>query len=180
MVDAEVARLRELRNVALRVRALAKGLDRDPAVENSIFTKSAVLCWNIARIATGRLQAHPYLSYQKGPSPIRNGTDRIAASASALLARYQGRGFNVLAAELQVLGRELDDARALTWSPDLSDAFGRVQLQMRRLVGELHVAAPGEQGISTASRTEAPAKIAASGSAMGDIGVAGDWPYLAI
>ena len=55
MIDAEVARLRELRNMALRVRALAKGLDGNAAIDNSVFTKSAVLCSNIARIATGCL-----------------------------------------------------------------------------------------------------------------------------
>jgi hypothetical protein len=184
MIDAEVARLRELRNVALRVRALARGLDRDLAADNSMFTKSAVLCWNIARVAAGRLQAHPYLSYQKGPSPVRSWSDRMAVSAIALLARYQGRSLNVLATELQLLTRELDDTRALTWSPDLSDALGRAQMQMRRLVGELHVAAPSQQrmdhGISAASRTEAQAKIAASANTLGDIEVASNWPYLAI
>jgi hypothetical protein len=176
MNDAEVARLRELRNVALRVRALAKGLDGNPTVEDSGFTKSAVLCWNIARIATGRLRAHPYLRYQKGPSLIRSWSDRIGASAIAMLARYQGRGLDVHAAELQLLARELDDARALTWSPDLSDALGRAQLRMRRLVGELHVAAPREHAMGNASRTEAQA----DGKTLDAIGVAGDWPYLAI
>jgi hypothetical protein len=180
MIDAEVARLRELRNVALRVRALAKVLDGDPAVDDSIFTKSAVLCWNIARVATGRLQGHPYLSYQKGPSPVRGWSDRIATSAIALLARYQGRSLDVLAAELQLLARELDDARALTWSQDLSDALGRAQMQMRRLAGELPVVAPSERGTGTASRPEAQAKIAASDDALDAINVASDWPYLAI
>jgi hypothetical protein len=168
MNDAEVARLRELRNVALRVRALAKGLGRDPTVEDPVFTKSAVLCWNIARIATGRLRAHPYLRYQKGPSLVRSWCDRIGASATAMLARYQGRSLVVHAAELQLLARELDDARALTWSPDLSDALGRAQWRMWRLVGELHVAEPREHAIGEALRTEAKA------------GDSGDWPYLAI
>ena len=180
MIDAEVARLRELRNVALRVRALAKGLDGNRAIENSVFTKSAVLCWNIARVATGRLRGHPYLSYQKGPSPVRSCSDRVAARAIGLLARYQGRSLNVQAAELQLLARELDDARALTWSPDLSDALGRAQMRMRRLIGELHVAAPSERRNSTASRTQAQVKIAAKENPPGDIGVASDWPYLAI
>jgi hypothetical protein len=175
MNDAEVARLRELRNVALRVRALAKGLDGDP-IEDSVVTKSAVLCWNIARIATGRLRAHPYLRYQKGPGLVRSWSDRIGASANAMLARYQGRSLVVFAGELQLLARELDDARALTWSPDLSDALGRAQLRMRRLVGELQVAEPREHAIGNAARTEAQA----GDKTLGGIGVAGDWPYLAI
>ena len=176
MNDAEVARLRELRNVALRVRALAKGLDQDPTVEDSVFTKSAVLCWNIARIASGRLRAHPYLRYQKGPSLLRGWSDRIAVSATALLARYQGRGLIVHAEEMQLLAREVDDARALTWSPDLSDALGRAQMRMRRLIGELHAAAPREHAIGNASRTEAQA----GDKALDSIEVSGDWPYLAI
>ena len=176
MNDAEVARLRELRNVALRVRALAKGLDQDPTVEDSVFTKSAVLCWNIARIATGRLRAHPYLRYQKGPSLVRGWSDRIGGSATALLARYQGRGLIAHAEELQLLAREVDDARALTWSPDLSDALGRVQMRMRRLVGELHAAMPREHAISNASQTEAHA----GDKTLGSIDVSADWPYLAI
>ncbi len=180
MIDAEVARLRELRNMALRVRALAKGLDGNPTIDNSVFKKSALLCWDIARIATGRLRGHPYLSYQKGPSPVRRYSDRIAVSAIALLAHYQSRTLRVQAAELQLLARELDDTRALTWSPDLSDALGRAQMRMRRLIGELHVAAPSERRSSTASRTPAQAKIAASENPSGDIGVASDWPYLAI
>jgi len=176
MNDAEVARLRELRNVALRVRALAKGLDQDPTVEDSVFTKSAVLCWNIARIATGCLRAHPYLRYQKGPSLVRGWSDRIDGSATALLARYQGRGLIVHAEEMQLLAREVDDARALTWSPDLSDALGRGQMRMRRLVGELHAAAPCGHAIGNVSRTEAQA----GDKAQDSIEVTGDWPYLAI
>ena len=175
MNDAEVARLRELRNVALRVRALAKGLDQDPTVEDSVFTQSAVLCWNIARIATGRLRAHPYLRYQKGPSLVRGWSDRIVASATALLARYQGRGLIVHAEEMQLLAREVDDARALTWSPDLSDALGRAQMRMRRLLSELP-AAPREHAIGNAARTEAQP----SDKSLDSIEVASDWPYLAI
>jgi hypothetical protein len=175
MIDAEVARLRELRRVALRVRALAKGLAGDRAAEDSILNNSALLCWNIARIATGRLRAHPYLSYQRGPSPTRSWSDRISAAAAALLARYQGRGLIVHAAELQLLSRELDDARALTWSPDLSDALGRAQFRMQRLIGESQSAAPCAHTIGAASRTAAPGSKTLDG-----IGVAGDWPYLAI
>jgi hypothetical protein len=162
--------------VALRVRALAKGLDQDPTIEDSVFTKSAVLCWNIARIASGRLRGHPYLRYQKGPSVARGWSDRIAVSATALLARYQGRAFIVHAEELQLLAREVDDARALTWSPDLSDALGRAQMRMRRLIGELHAAAPREHAIGSASRTEAQA----DDKSLDSIEVSGDWPYLAI
>ena len=68
MIDAEVLRLRRLRNVALRARALAKNLDYDSAEGQTVFTKSAVACWTIARIASGRLRAHPYLSYQQDPA----------------------------------------------------------------------------------------------------------------
>src|ERR1700689_366856 len=83
MIDAEVLRLRKLRNVALRARALAKILDSDSAQERSIFARSAVTCWTIARVASGRLKAHPYPSYQRGPSPLRELADNAVASLVA-------------------------------------------------------------------------------------------------
>ena len=78
MIDAEVSRLRKLRNVALRARALAKILDSD-SQEQSVFARSAVICWTIARVASGRLRAHPYLSYQQGPSRMRDVADGLVA-----------------------------------------------------------------------------------------------------
>ena len=94
MIDSEVVRLRNLRNVALRARAFAQAL-AGPTAESAVFAKTAVICWTIARIATGRLRAHPYLSYQKGPSGLRSLVDRsirAGGAARELLARATWRG----------------------------------------------------------------------------------------
>ena len=132
MVDAEVLRLRKLRNVALRARALAKALESNP-VDPGVFAESSVICWTVARIASGTLRAHPYQSYQKGTHFLRAAADRTVASLAAWIARRQNRSYRIFAEELKCVAREVSDVRALTWLPDLSDALGRSQLQLRRL-----------------------------------------------
>src|SRR5579862_4204037 len=101
MVDAEVLRLRKLRNAALRARAFAKNLDSGSAEGRSVFAKSALICWTIARVASGRLKAHPYLSYQRGPSWLREMVDGMLASLAAVNARRQNRCLSVYAQQLQ-------------------------------------------------------------------------------
>jgi len=179
MIDAEVLRLRKLRNVALRVRALAKILDSDSTQEQSVFARSALICWTIARVASGRLRAHPYLSYQHGPSRLRDLVDGLIGSFVAMNARRQNRRFNVFAQQLQAVASEVNDVRALTWSPDLSDALGRMQIQMRRLANELDLGAIGECGAAVMPRVKAVACAEAS-NALDEITVDSSWPYLAI
>jgi hypothetical protein len=179
MIDAEVLRLRKLRSVALRSRALAKILDSGCTQEQSVFARSAVMCWTIARVASGRLRAHPYLSYQRGPSPLRDLADGIIASLVALSARRQNRGFSVYAQQLRNVAREVDDARALTWSPDLSDALGRMQIRMHRLANELELNAVGETGAGVTQRAKVVTR-AETGSSIGEIAADTSWPYLAI
>src|SRR5258708_7185786 len=138
MNDAEILRLRNLRNIALRARSLAHSLDSDSA--HPVLARSAVICWTISRIATGRLRAHPRLSYQKGPGPLRELADRLLASLVALNARRENRCLSVFALELQAVARGVDDVRALTRSPDLSDDLGRMRIQTRRLAYEPELA----------------------------------------
>jgi len=130
------------------------------------------MCWAIARIATGHLRAHPYLNYQKGPSPARDLVDRAAASLAGWMARHQKRCLNVYAGQLQILARALDDTRALTWSPALGDALGRSQVQLRRLIKELDSATRGAPGEVAAPRIE--------DRPLDDVAIASNWPYLAI
>jgi hypothetical protein len=177
MIDAEVLRLRKMRNVALRARALAKSLDSDSGEGNSVFARSALICWTIARIASGRLRAHPYLSYQRGPSRLRELTDNLLASFIALNARRQNRCLSVCAQQLQTVGREVDDVRSLTWSPDLSDVLGRMQTQMSRLAIELDRGALGETGAPLMPHAKAGAETSAR---LDDIATDNSWPYLAI
>ena len=101
-----------------------------------------MICWTIARIATGRLRAHPYLQYQKGLGAARQVADMLFASCSAFEAKARrNRSFDIYAVQFQALARVVDDVRALTWSPDLSDALGRIQLRVHRLANELDAAA---------------------------------------
>jgi hypothetical protein len=179
MIDAEVLRLRKLRNVALRARALAKILNSDCAQEQSVLARSAVICWTIARVASGRLRAHPYLSYQSGPGQLRGLADSLIASLIALNARRRNRRLEAFAQQLQTVAREVDDARALTWSPELSDALGRMQIQMRRLAHELDLGAFGERGVSVLARAKGAVCAETSGS-LDEIAVDNSWPYLAI
>jgi hypothetical protein len=185
MIDAEVARLRRLRNTALRARAVAAALNSDSAggsARDSAFSRSAANCWRIARVITGWLRAHPYLSYQREPSELRRLYNRASGSLLGTIARYRGRTHQVFADELRRVARELDDARALTWSPDLSDSLGRSQMQMRRLMMEVDEGAGNEDGLRD-DRGSRPAvrleiRTGADRSAAGE--VPGNWPYLAI
>ncbi|MEA3140909.1 MAG: hypothetical protein QOK23_3078 [Gammaproteobacteria bacterium] len=173
MIDTEVVRLRNLRNVALRARAFARVLGK-PTADGAVFARSAVICWTIARIATGRLRAHPYLSYQQGPSRLRDLVDRSMASVVAFGARRSGRSATVYIEELQRVARAVDDARALTWSAEFSDALGRTQVQLRRLTQELDGRAQHESGTVREFQVEVTA------AALQEIAVESNWPYLAI
>ncbi|MDP9090919.1 MAG: hypothetical protein M3O26_19555 [Pseudomonadota bacterium] len=170
MIGNEVVRLRDLRNLALRVRALAHALD-GPTAESAEFGKSAVICWALARIATGHLRAHPYLSYQKGPGRLRDLANRSMAALAAFNARRQGRCASLCAEELRGVARALADARALTWSADLGEALGRTHIQLRRVGVELDARAQHEPGAIGKPETSAIA-VQHSGES--------DWPYLAI
>ena len=145
MIDTEVMRLRRLRNTVLRARALAAELEAAQSRRNSLFSRTAVNCWQIARVVTGRLRAHPYLNYQRGIQG-ELGTRSLMASRQgrrpALLpVCASGKGLsepaNPVRLKLHRVAHELDDARALTWSADLSDTFGRLQAQIRRLIAEV-------------------------------------------
>jgi len=144
-----------------------------------VFAQCALVCWNIARIASGTLRAHPYLSYQKGPSQVRALAYKAIASLAALIARRQSRSARLYATELQCLTREVGDVRALTWLPDLSDALGRVQLRLRRLATELDTSAQRELGaVPKASHAVMGAEM--NDDALDEIGPENNWPYLAI
>ena len=126
---------------------------------------------------TGRLRAHPYPRYQQGPSPLRDACHRASARILATIASHRGRSLQTLSDELRRVVGELDDARALTWSADLSDTFGRSQAQIRRLIQGLDAGACNEAG----SLREAAVRAEAQAEARpGDPrGTAANWPYLA-
>lgn len=170
MIDAEVIRFRRLRRAALLTRALGRSLAlRQP--EQEAFSRSAVSAWSIARLMTGRLLSHPNLSYQQGPGTLQSLTDGALAAATALVAVKQGRPYGVFAQQLQILAREVDDVRALTWSADLSDALGRAQWQLLKALQDLNAGIRREGGAPVEVRAEAPSQGTVT---------SGDWPYLAI
>jgi hypothetical protein len=173
MIDAEVMRLRRLRGAALRARALADALDSSASRRGSVFSRNGLACWRIARMITGRLRAHPDLRYQQGPGEWRVLADRINAGVRSAAVRSRTRALEVMAGEMQSLARELDDARALTWSPDLSDELGRSQIQIRRLIAELGGAS--RQGAGLLATRSTPQDSIPEGASD----VERNWPYLA-
>jgi hypothetical protein len=177
MIDSEVRRLRRLRNTALRARAVATSLQsaRAGAARRATVSESAVACWRLACVVTGRLRAHPYPKYQQGPSRWRATYTRAGAVVLAALARHQGRSLQTLSLELRGVMRELDDARALTWSADLSDTFGRSQTQIRRLIQELDAGARAHTG----SLHKAHVQVDGLARPNGGGSAAANWPYLA-
>jgi hypothetical protein len=176
MIDTEVVRLQRLRNTALRARAIAMALIAAPATHSSVMSHSAAACWRIARVITGTLRAHPYLGYQRGPSHVRGTYDRLTASVLGALARNRGRSLQLLSGELEHVVRELDDARALTLSTELSDTLGRSQAQIRGLIAEIDSGARSKSGARlTAARMDVRAGVVREDTG----GVAANWPYLA-
>jgi hypothetical protein len=59
-------------------------------------------------------------------------------------AREPGVIPSEMTAKLRLMSRELADARALTWSPELNDAFSRSQLEIKRLIAALEDSLCGE------------------------------------
>ncbi len=178
MIDAEVMRLRKLRNVALRVRAIAAVLSTECTTQQRTIAMSALVSWRVARLVTGRLWAHPNLSYQKGPHRIRYMLDRAVAFAIGATARYRGHALRAYAAELQILARELDDARALTWDQDWSDTLGPAQRQLRGLMQQLP-AVPSRTARVAERRIAENSRLSANGRQLDDVAIPNDWPYLA-
>jgi hypothetical protein len=170
MIDAEVIRLRRLRRTALATRALARSLHAGLPAEGA-FARSGVAAWGIARLANGKLWSHPNLSCQQGPGALQTLTDGALAAATAFVARKQGRPYGVFAQQLQILAREVDDVRALTWSADLSDVLSRAQWQLLRSLQDLNAGIHREGGAPVAVR--AASQSAATANPV-------DWPYLAI
>jgi hypothetical protein len=175
MIDAEVLRLRRLRETALRARAIATVLESSRHSRKRC--ASAAACWRIARVTTGWLRAHPYLRYQRGPSQWRSAYYGFSANVRSAMARYQGRSLQTLSLELQRVARELDDARALTWSAELSDTFGRSQRQIRQLIEELNAGARRE---SRSDHDTATREVLAAARHKEGGSAASNWPYLTI
>ena len=164
----EVKRLRCLRKRALRVRALAVYLNAGPG-GTPIYQRAALVNWRIARIATGKLRSHPYRNYQKDPGFFENRMGLVSGYIKAALATVMGRGMRVLLQEMSSAARELDDARALTLSAELSDALGRAQAGMRSVIDDVRREVGGS--------AESPEQLRGRGTASPSLSAS---PYLAL
>jgi hypothetical protein len=189
MVDPEVARLRRLRDEALRVRAIARRLTAARwGTKEPLLTRGACASWRIVRTVTGKLIEHPYLRYQQGAGMGSLVGNRLAAEWIALLSNDRTAGLKAYAGALQSLLRQLDDARALTWSTEFSDALGRSQSELKTLLGTLAAEFEGAKTESLPLATRLPVRAVRTDSTPRSDGLVGeiaqrfeaDWPYLAL
>ena len=188
MIDPEVARLRRLRDEALRARQIARRLGTARwGIKDPLLARGACASWRIARVVTGKLIEHPYLRYQQGAGVGSLIGNRLAAEWIALASHDRSSGLKAYGAQLQSLSRQLDDARALTWSTDFSDALGRSQGEIKTLLRALSVEIHGAATEAVPVETRLPVRSARTGSVarsdglVGELakGFEGDWPYLA-
>lgn len=178
MIDAEVVRLRKLRNMALRVRALAEGASWQPIPQQGTVAMSALVSWSVARVVTGRLRGHPNLSCQKDPNRIQLMVDRAVSFMSGVTARYRRHALRAYATQLHDLTREMADMRALTWDQDWSDTLGRAQMRLHGLMQQLP-AVPSRSVRVAERRFDTHSRAGANGRRLSDVAISNDWPYLA-
>jgi hypothetical protein len=183
MIDPEVARLRRLRDEALRVREIARKLGAlEWATTDTLLARGGCASWRLARIVSGKLIAHPYPRYQKSAGVGSLIGNRFAAAYLGLLCKDRSQGHKAFKAQLQSLSGQLDDARALTWSTEFSDTLGRSQNEIKSLIQALQPATPKEVRVERVPARPARAEATArAGRLVGELEQTfeGDWPYLA-
>jgi hypothetical protein len=178
MGDSEVARLRRLRSSALQVRAIARFLGTERwATNDPLLLRAACLSWRIARTISGYLRSHPYARYQKDAGAGGAIGNLLLASHMAFTIRGRMQALVECESRLERLLRQLDDARALTWSPELSDAFGRSQAEIKLLLAAL---ADETQSTSVSKRLQKLQPVAATREQDLAPSLERDWPYLAL
>ena len=183
MVDPEISRLRRLRAMALRLRAIACILRSKPYAANDVLLERAAgASWRIARAVSGRLRAHPYANYQQDAGLGQRLCDRLFANFLTLGIRTRAQALVKCEWHLGALARQLADVRALTWSPDLSESLGRSQFELSQLFDALARETLGTSGSMPLPHGCAVA-VNGAGSFSGSIvsgTLIGDWPYLAL
>jgi len=192
MNDPEVARLRRLRDASLRSRAIARALmDTRWGAGDPLLKRAACAGWRIARAASGRLTAHPYLKYHQGPTLLSLLWHAVRSRCVAIIRRSRLTALAESRGELERLARVVADVRAVTLAPDLSATLGRAQWEIDTLVTALaHEASSAATEVRVTSRL-AGQRVA--GERMAGERVAGepapaalapplatDWPYLAL
>jgi hypothetical protein len=178
MNDAEVVRLRRLRDCALRSRAIARAMVANPHTRNDPLLVGGVgSSWRIARAVSGKLKAHPNVRRQADVGFASRWHHGVLAALQLLKGGTRSQVLREYLVLMRQLSRQLDDARSLTLSADLSDTFGRAQTQINALILSLTRETGGAWPISCPrGRACAVGKHAVRPLAAP---VEGDWPYLA-
>jgi hypothetical protein len=180
MIDTEVERLRRLRASALRLRAVARSLaGTKGSATDPLFYRGACAAWRVARMVSGRLRAHPFAKFQRDAGVGTLIGNELAAKFASLGASSRLQAIKAFELQLKRVSRQLDDARALAWAADLSDALGRSQLEIRSLMAAAEYAlfdaceTYAQPGGSRAAVRAVP-RLSSSNAA------GPDWPYLAL
>jgi hypothetical protein len=157
---------------------VARSLAGAATTKHLLLTRGGCAAWRVARAVTGRLRAQPSARWQKDAGILVVTVNALIAAIAALGTRRDSV-LKRFAGELKLLARELDDARALTWVADLSDSFGRSQVEVRSLLSALADEARGRLCDGAAAR-DAPPVMTPVGSDAPHFGpaAAADWPYL--
>jgi hypothetical protein len=176
MIDAEVERLRRLRGSALRLRAVARQLGAHKAALNDpLMNRGACAAWRVARTVSGRLRAHPFADFQKDPGFGVLLGNSLAAKTASLGASNRVQVLRVLERQIKRVSRQLDDARAMAWSEELSSMLARSQREMRSLAADVERATYGAcEAYAQPTKLAQATKSAPVGHAQGD------WPFIAL
>jgi hypothetical protein len=175
MIETEVARLRRLRNSALRVRAVARALADTRAVHGDpLLGNAACAAWRVARAVSGHLRGHPYVRFQRDAGIGSIVANSVVATGEAVIATNRTKAFKTLSRRLRKMLRELEDARAVTLTPDLSDAFGRSLSEFRPMLAQAELEA------RPVARQRSGVPVRGAAHAAYGASTDGDWPYLAL
>lgn len=177
MNELEVVRLRRLRESALRSRAIASGMATYRHAHNEpLLLHGAGACWRIVRAVSGQLRAHPDVRYQADVGIAARWRHRALAALQIFGGSTPSAVHSEYLILMRQLLRQLDDARILTRSADLSDTLGRARSEINDVVDRLMhktsgaVRAPCPRGRECLIIKLAPGLRAPP--------FEGEWPYL--
>jgi len=179
MNDAELMRLRRLRELALRSRAIARAMAANRHTsDDPLLLGGAMSSWRIVRAVSGKLKSQPDVRFHADIGIVDRSYHQVCTALQLLKRGTRSRVLREYLAIMRQLSRQLDDARSLTLSADLSDTFGRTQSEINVLTTELarQVDMPGHalcrrgrecRGATSGVRTLVPP-------------VEAEWPYLSL
>lgn len=178
MNDAELLRLRRLRECAQRSRVIARAMAANRHAWNHPLLMSGVsTCWRIVRAVSGKLKAHPDLRCQADIGVAERWHHGVLAAFQLFKGGARSQVLREYLALMRQLSRQLDDARALTLSADLSDTFGRAQVEINTLIFGL----AREAGAVHAVCLRGPAcPVRADAVNAPAAPFDGEWPYLSL